>query len=180
MAIRHLHRRFAAWALLGVGLVASMAAAVGADGLSTDALRGLDRMSVTVDGIAPTFARYGLTAAELRDQVVQRLAASGIEVVDAAAAHNDAAAGELRIKLTTVESSYAFYSYAIAAEARRKVPLAPAGSGYVVQTVWSRSQNGVLNPSDLKKVYGYVDGLLDTFIAERGTHNVPAGTVSSY
>jgi len=135
----------------------------------TNALRGVSRLHVTVVGVDANFARYGLTAPELRRRVEQRLASAGLGVADEASAASDAAVGELRIKLTAIESSYAFYSYALAVQCRRNVTFGP--DSFVPHAVWSRAQNGVINPSNLQDVYGYADGLVTAFLLDHGVDN---------
>ena len=79
-----------------------------ADDYSANALRGLDRLTVAVEGVSPNFARYGLPADELARRVEARLAAAGIAVVSGAAALTDDTVGQLQIELHTVENFYAY------------------------------------------------------------------------
>jgi hypothetical protein len=169
------HRGLVRGALL-VCCAAFCAVAPAAGDDSANALRGLTRLAIAIEGVPADFARYGLTAAELERQVEERLTAAGFEIVDAAHAQADAAVGQLRIKLTTVTDLYAYYSYALSAAARRKLPLAPDGSAWVSQEVWQQGVSGILNPSDLKRVYGLVDDLIDAFIAAHDAHNAGSGT----
>lgn len=140
-------------------------------------LRGISAVNVLVDGVERDFERYGLTAGELHRQAVARLGASGIKVVDASAAASNAGVAELKVNLKTNKDPFAFYSYHVAVQLKRKIPLDPEGHSFVTEMVWSRGQNGVIVPSDLKRMYGYVDTLLGEFIADYGRHN-PASTVS--
>lgn len=144
---------------------------VHAEEFAANALRGMQRVNVAVDGVNADFARYGLSAAELRRHVEERLAAAGLETADDASAQRDASVGQLRVKLTAVESSYGFYSYAVALQARRKIPLSADG-GFVSQNVWHNGQSGISNPSDLRKIYGVVDELLAGFVSVHGSDNV--------
>ena len=138
------------------------------------ALRGLQRVQVVIEGVAPSFARYGLTVPELHRRVAAQLVAAGIALADANAAQNDVDVAQVRIKLTTVEAVYSLYSYAVAVQVRRKLALGGDGHGFVSQQVWSRGQNGVINPSDLPNVYGYADTLMAAFIAAIGVDNAAA------
>ena len=158
--------------LIGLALLLTSVGATSADdGFSAGTLRGLKRINVAVEGIAPSFERYGLTTMELRQQIEQRLTAASIAVADDTAAQSDPAVGQLRIKLYTVEGMYSLYSYAVAAQVRRKVPLGADNRSFVSQAVWSRGQNGMLNPSDLRRIYTYTDTLVDAFIAAHGVDN---------
>lgn len=145
-----------------------------AEQFESNALRGLHRVNVAVEGIAPDFARYGLSSAEMRRHVEEKLAAAGLEVADDAVAQSDAVVGQLRVKLTAVESSYGYYSYAVALQARRKIPLSADG-GFVSQKVWENGQSGISNPSDLRKIYPVVDQLLAGFLSAHGNENGAAG-----
>jgi hypothetical protein len=159
---------------LAAGLVLVIAAGVEAGSFSGAALRGVDRVTVAVVGIPAKFERYGLTAGELRKQTEDRLSAHGIEILSEAAALKDKQAGQIQIKLYTNEDSFAFYSYKISVQFQRKLPLDPDGESFVAETVWSDGRNGVINPSDLKNVYGYVGEILEKFTIEHGRQNVPA------
>ena len=141
------------------------------DDFAAGALRGLPRVQVVIDGVAPSFARYGLTVTELHRRVAAQLVAAGIALADANAAQKDIDVAQVRIKLTTVEAVYSLYSYAVAVQVRRKLALGGDGHGFVSQQVWSRGQNGVINPSDLPNVYGYVDAVLAALIAAIGVDN---------
>jgi hypothetical protein len=166
--------RFAAYVLMICGgLCLHTAATAGEHG--TNALRGVSRVHVTVVGVDENFARYGLTAPELRRRVEQRLTTAGLGVTDDASAAGDAAVGELRVKLTAIESSYAFYSYALAVQCRRNVTFGP--DSFVPHEVWSRARNGVINPSNLQDIYGYADGLVSAFLLDHGVDNGAARQV---
>ena len=135
-------------------------------------LRGVDRLHVAVEGIAGKLERYGLTVAQLRQQTEHRLAAYGIEVIGREAALKDKTAGQLRIQLNANEDAYAFYFYGISVELRRKLPLDDSGASFTSETVWSKGRNGVINPSDMKDIYDYVDEILGQFIEEHDRQNV--------
>ena len=145
-----------------------------AEPFAAHGLRGMHRINVAVDGVNPDFARYGLSSDELRKHVEEKLVATGFEVADDATAQRDATVSQLRVKLTTVESSYGYYSYAVALQARRKIPVSADG-GFVSQDVWNNGQSGISNPSDLRKIYPVVDELLAGFVSAHGSDNVAAG-----
>jgi len=166
--------RAARTSLLALILLACMQAAFAAEQFAANALRGLHRVNVAVEGIPPDFARYGLRSDEMRRHVEDRLTTAGLEVADDGAAQSDATVGQLRVKLTAVESSYGFYSYAVALQVRRKIPLSAEG-GFVSQNVWTNGQSGISNPSDLRKLYPVVDQLLTAFVSAHGNDNVAAG-----
>lgn len=162
----------AAFALVAV-LCASPFGGAHAEPFAAHALRGMHRVNVAVEGVNADFARYGLGADELRRHVEARLTAAGLETADDASAQSDATVGQLRVKLTAVESSYGYYSYAVALQARRKIPLSADG-GFVSQNVWANGQSGISNPSDLRKIFGVVDELLTAFVSAHGSDNVAA------
>lgn len=155
--------------VLGVAL----AQASDAEQFAAHALRGMQRINVAVEGVNADFARYGLRAVEMRQRIEAKLAAAGLEVADDTVAARDAAVGQLRVKLTAIESSYGYYSYAVALQARRKIPLSADG-GFVSQAVWNSGQSGISNPSELRKIYSVVDELLAGFVSAHGRDNVTA------
>jgi hypothetical protein len=157
--------------LLSALFLLTPAQAAAADNFSTQALRGVDRILIAVDGISPNFARYGLTATEMEARIATRLGATGIAVVAKTDAEADPAASQLRVALTAHENLYGLFSYRVAVEIQRKVPLDREGSSYVAQTVWSAGHSGLLNPSDLNRIYGSVDQLLDQLINAHGAQN---------
>lgn len=148
-----------------------------AEPFAANALRGMQRLNVAVEGVHPDFARYGLRAMEMRHRIEAKLTAAGLEVADDTMAASDAAVGQLRIKLTAVVSTYGYYSYAVALQARRKIPLSADG-GFVSQAVWNDGQSGISNPSDLRKIYLLVDELLAGFVSAHGNDNVAAGAAA--
>jgi hypothetical protein len=161
-------------ALIVLVATVALSANAAAEQFAANALRGMHRVNVAVEGINADFARYGLDAAEMRSHVEAKLTAAGLEVADDVAAQSDAAVGQLRVKLTTVEGSYGYYSYAVALQARRKIPLSADG-GFVSQNVWSNGLSGISNPSDLRKLYPVVDQLLASFLSAHGNDNGAAG-----
>lgn len=148
-----------------------------AEQFAANALRGMQRINVAVEGVNADFARYGLRAAEMRQRIEARLTAAGLEVADDTVAASDGAVGQLRVKLTAIESSYGYYSYAVALQARRKIPLSADG-GFVSQAVWNNGQSGISNPSELRKIYSVVEDLLAGFVSAHGSDNLTAGAVS--
>lgn len=154
-------------------LSVALAQASYAEQFAAHALRGMQRINVAVEGVNADFARYGLRAVEMRQRIEAKLAAAGLEVADDTVAASDAAVGQLRVKLTAIESSYGYYSYAVALQARRKIPLSADG-GFVSQAVWNSGQSGISNPSELRKIYSVVDELLASFVSAHGSDNVTA------
>lgn len=138
---------------------------------SDSALRGVKRLQVRVEGIPAQFERYGLTASELQTNTEKRLAAYGLQVLDATTALADKTASQFFIKLYANQDTYSNYSCRVAVTVKRKLPLDPQGNAFVSEPVWSNSQNGLLNPSDLTRVYGYVDTIVSQFITDHGLHN---------
>lgn len=145
------------------------------DSFSVNPLAGVARVEIDVTGIHRDFARYGLDGDELRRRVAARLAAHGLPVVAPTAAGTDAQAGRLEIKLITNKDQYAFYHYAVSVTLKRRIPIDSGSQSYGTLTAWSEGRHGILNPSDLNAVYGYVDALLSRFITAYGNDNA-AGT----
>lgn len=84
---------------------------------------------------------------------------------------NDKTAGQLRIQLNANEDALAFYFYAVSVQLRRKLPLDPDGASFTSEKVWSAGRSGVINPSDLNDVYGFVDEILGQFMREHDRQN---------
>lgn len=141
------------------------------DAFNDGALRGVKRITIKVEGILDKFARYGLAAEKLREDSARRLTEYGLEIVDGAVAQSDVAASQLGIKLYANEDSFAFYSYKISLKLKRKIPLDREGQAFVAEAVWSKGQSGVLNPSDLPRIYDYVSAMLEDLIVEHGRDN---------
>ena len=148
--------------------------AVAADPTAGAALRGISKVTVTVDGVTSNFERYGLEASEVAANARARLTAHGITVVDSELAANDASASQVAIQLKTNTDPYGLYSYGLSVKLKRRVTLEGAEGAFVSHTVWSEGQNGVLNPSDLPRIYGYVATLLDAFIRDYNRYNSQA------
>lgn len=157
---------------IAMGLLLTLASYAHGVEFTGNVLRGVDRLHVEIEGIAGKLERYGLTAAQLRQQTERRLAAYGIEIIDRTTALKDETAGQLRIKLNANEDAHAFFFYGISVQLRRKLPFDDSGSSFTSETVWSKGRNGVINPSDLKDVYGYVNEILGQFIEEHDRQNV--------
>lgn len=153
-------------------LIACLVVPASADeGFSAKLLEGVRRVAVDVKGIHPDFVRYGLEAETLREKVAARLDAAGLPVVDAETALQSPGAGQLVVELVTNKDQYAFYFYAVSVKLNRKLPLTADGGSFAATEVWSKGQHGVLNPSDLKAVYGFVDKLVDQFLDAHGRDN---------
>lgn len=162
---RHSLRR---WGVLLLALLCASSAAFAIDNFAAGALRGLTRFNVAVLGVEPGHARYGLKADELRRSVEDRLRAAGLGVADDDEALRDPQVGQIAVKLVAVEGSYSLISYAVSVQARRKLPLGADNGGFLSQAVWSKAQNGMLNPSDLRRIQDYTAVLVDAFIAAQG------------
>ncbi len=158
--------------ILAVTLVLSVssAAAVG-DAFSAGALRGVMRVNVHVEGIPAKYERYGLTAEELGRNTERRLREYGIDVVDEQAAREDREASQINVRLWANEDTFAQVSYRVSVMLKRKLPLDRDGQAFVAETVWSDGQSGLLNPSDLPRIYAYVETLIEHFIDDHGRHN---------
>lgn len=153
-------------------LALALAPLVGADqSFSAHALRGVTRVAVTVEGVPADAGRYGLTALGVEQQIAARLTAAGLEVLPARQAASDRTAGLLQVKLTANLNFYSYYHYALSFRLQRKVPLDAEGASFIGETVWSRGQSGVLNPSDLARLYEVAGVLTEAFIAAQDADN---------
>jgi hypothetical protein len=156
---------------LVAGLFLSSIVHAAADSFSVNSLAGIARVEIEVTGIHRDFARYGLDGDELRRRVATRLAAHGLPVVSDVAVGTDAQTGQLEIKLITNKDQYAFYHYAISVTLKRRIPIDAGSAAYGSIAAWSEGRHGILNPSDLHAVYGYVDTLLSRFITAYANDN---------
>ena len=162
-----------------------MQATVGAADVpfENQALRGVAEVTIAIEGIEADFERYGLTASELRERVEARLRDYGLPVIDAATAREKPGAAQLLVRVRTNRDQYMMYFYAVSVRLMRKVPLDTTGTSFTAGEVWSEGQHGILNPSDLKSIYGYVDTLLGQFIGAHARDNPlsrgPAGITGS-
>lgn len=147
-------------------------ARAGENAFTAHALRGVQRVTIAVEGIPTDGPRYGLTAAELEERAAAQLSAAGLEVIDTATAVREPGASQLRLRLTANLNPYAIYHYALSVRLERKLPLDPSGTSFIAETVWSEGQSGVLNPSDLPRLYAVAAGLTATFLAAHGQQNV--------
>ncbi|MEX2479261.1 MAG: hypothetical protein WD928_00225 [Gammaproteobacteria bacterium] len=158
-------------ALLTLCLLSGFSTAAAADALSVNALAGIEGVQVAVVGIHPDFARYGLDADEMRRRVEARLADYGLTVEASAADTTDRKIGRLEVRLITNKDQFAFYHYAVSVKLERRIPLDEQNHAYGVQSAWSEGRHGILNPSDLGTIYGYVDELLGQFITAHDKDN---------
>jgi hypothetical protein len=117
------------------------------------------------------FARYGLTADGLHRRIAATLAGHGLELVDAAAASHDARVARLHLRFDANRNPYAFYHYGISLRLLRKLPLDGPQSGYVAAEVWSAGRHGIIEPADMKPIYGFAEELVARFVAEHGRDN---------
>ena len=153
------------------GVLLGMSGSTGTAEFSSNILRGIHRLHLSIEGIPAKFKRYGLIEDELRRQAETRLSSHGIEVIGLDAARDDHRAGQMRIKLSANEDSFAFYLYGLSVQVKRKIPLDADGISFTSQLIWYKGRNGVVKPSELKAVYAWVDTIMDAFIAERRAHN---------
>lgn len=161
-------------AVLGLLVLLASAGVQAADNFGANALRGVSAIAVSAEGVARDYARYGLTAQELAERVAAQLAAAGLPVIATGATTDNPRASDLRVLVTAYEASYALVSYRIALELQRRLPLDDSGQSYVLQRVWSQGRSGLLNPSDLKRLYDDAAELGRHFIADFGAHNAGA------
>ncbi|MEQ8233843.1 MAG: hypothetical protein RLW61_08405 [Gammaproteobacteria bacterium] len=163
-------------AALLLALVSTIVLAQSDGAFEAQPLAGVNRVELTVTGVPDDFARYGLTAHELRERISAALTGHGLEVVDAASAARDPRAARLHLRFDANRNPYAFYHYGISLRLLRKLPLDAAAAGYVATEVWSAGRHGVIEPADMKPIYGFADELVARFLAEHGRDNAAAAT----
>jgi len=156
------------WAFTALSLAAAdTRAAVLPDG---KALAGITHVQLDISGIPDEFARFGLTADEMSAKVRLKLIAAGLHMAQAGSPPA-AASGTLRVSLYANEMQYGFYSYAVSVGFERKVPISPDGNSYIAHEVWRQGQHGVINPSDLKAIYGFAETLVGDFLKQHSKDN---------
>ncbi len=156
------------WAFTALPLAAAdTRAAVLSDG---KALAGITHVQLDVSGIPDEFARFGLTADEMNAKVRLKLTAEGLQMAQAGSPPA-ATSGTLSVSLHANEMQYGFYSYAVSVGFERKVPITPDGNSYIAHEVWRQGQHGVINPSDLKAIYGFAETLVDDFLKQHSKDN---------
>jgi len=160
-------------AVLFTALLTLFAGAIHADddAFGASPLAGVASVQVAVSGVPDDFARYGLTAAEMRGRVVAHLSRYGLPVIDAAQATREPHAARLDVRFDANRNPYAFYHYGISLRLLRKLPLGEAAAGFVATEVWSTGQHGIIEPADMKPIYGYLDTLVERFVAAHGHDN---------
>lgn len=141
------------------------------DAFGASPLAGVASVQVAVSGVPDEFARYGLTASEMHERVTAQLSRYGLPVVDAAQAAREPDAARLDVRFDANRNPYAFYHYGISLRLLRKLPLGEAAAGFVATEVWSAGQHGIIEPADMKPIYGYLDALVERFVAAHGRDN---------
>lgn len=141
------------------------------DAFGASPLAGVASVQVAVSGVPDEFARYGLTAGEMRDRVVAHLSHYGLPIVDAAQATREPHAARLDVRFDANRNPYAFYHYGISLRLLRKLPLGEPAGGFIATEVWSTGQHGIIEPADMKPIYGYLDALVERFVAAHGRDN---------
>ncbi|MGE0384720.1 MAG: hypothetical protein AB7Q97_08315 [Gammaproteobacteria bacterium] len=155
------------WLLAPAGQCGELSAAF-------QSLRGLRAAALTIDGVAPDFARYGITAAQMQAGVESRLRAGGLDVIPAQSLAATAGAVLVEIRVRTVSNTATllpYWSYSVALIVRQKIPLPNAPDAYVPATIWSRSDIGAIEPVRLSRLYVVADELADEFVAELRRQN---------
>ena len=95
-------------------------------GPGVNVLSGVRQVTVAVSGIPDDFERYGLTAAELRTRIQQRLTASGFET-----GPDDINSAQLKVRLYANRGVYSHYSCRVSVQLLRRLPLDAAGQSYI-------------------------------------------------
>lgn len=152
------------------GLMVSTTANAENDIFAALTLRGLSKISVSVDGIHRDFEKYGLSAAALKQQIESELSNNGITVTSHEELMTDPQVARLRIKINANENQYRFYHYGIRLELAQKVPMNDKG-GYIAETTWTSGQTGVVLPMDLRRLNIFATDLVAIFLKDYRLQN---------
>lgn len=160
-----------AYMLLHALVGASPALAAADGGRAHLALKGIQAVTVEIDGVHSDWSRYGLDYARLQSGIEERLRAAHFLVLSGAEAAQSPAAAVLKLRLRMVQSTYYYYSYSLQLEASQKLALAGGSGAYVLQPVWSEGGNGTVLPEEMTRLNAETGQLVDRFIAEHGAQN---------
>lgn len=141
---------------------------------SNAALSGISAVTVSLVGFHPDFSAYGLDSAALKASVEKRLRSAGLKVVSAAQAESMPDAAQIEIDLHTVQSMYAYYSYSTSIKVKQKIPLPGRKGAFVPVVTWTDGQNGIVLPSEIRRIGGLVLDHIDRFISDYHAQNPTA------
>lgn len=162
-------------ALLIFALAALAPAAAAAGGeFSYMTLNGIRAVALDIQGIDPSFARYGLTPQGLVAAVETQLRQGGLEIISHDAARARPHAALVQIKFRTNQSEYQFFFYNLALEVRQKIPLGNAAGGFISALIWSDARQGSVQPTDLPRVTTWTADLVAGFLADYHAQNAVA------
>ncbi|MCI0401225.1 MAG: hypothetical protein L0Y67_04090 [Gammaproteobacteria bacterium] len=133
-------------------------------------LKGIDTVTLRINGMSPDYKRYGIDKARWEKIMTERLQNAGLKVVTYDEALRTPNAALVQLDLF-VNYHYAYYSYGILLAVRHKVPLPSTAQSFVSDTIWSEYTNHYARNTDLGTVNGYIQTLLDHFIAAYHAQN---------
>lgn len=138
----------------------------GSAGAATSgALAGTTSVVIEIDGVDEELAAYGLSRANLVQDMTARLQQAGIEVVPGAELGRDGAA-VLRFRVRLMRTLYFFYLYNVNLTLNSKVAVEGDGAWTTIAT-WSEGWTGSMQPTDVGLIAKYAGDLTEQFLAAR-------------
>jgi hypothetical protein len=139
-------------------------------------LNGIATLAIQVDEIDKDLALYGLTAESIDARIRERVASEALRIIPFDASLRAPEAALLRVRVITNYDGHGFYHLSVKFEVRQKIPLGNAAGGFISQAVWTNARNGVMQASEVAKVTGLVDELVQSFLTEHRAQNAPVTT----
>jgi len=129
------------------------------------------RIAVLYDGFQARYRRFGLTGEQVRQRVEERLARAGYQVlpVDRARKAGDARLMQVSLRADRGESNDSF-TCTTTVSVREAVTVAGGAVQFAPQPVWTRSDRGGMRAGELRRIYDWIDALVEQYLRER-----PAG-----
>jgi hypothetical protein len=137
-------------------LAATVPAVATDEPVERQTLKGIKVIAVQVDALRPELERDGLTQAQIKTDVEQRLRQSGIQV-------NDGASATLLVNVSAVLVGQAAPFYAVSAQVGFEQDVVVRGLDATACT-WSIGGIAAVSRANLPMVRDFVRGKVDTFI----------------
>ena len=136
-------------------------------GASTNTLKGLKGIGVSVQGIDSEASKDGLDAAKLKKSVTQKLKHAGIKVYADVELTTIQGQPELVVNINAVKAPGPIYIFTTTLDFNQIVLLQRNTGLTAISPTWSVLSTGGSNPEDLlDNVQASVDKMLDSFIAD--------------
>jgi len=127
----------------------------------------LDTVALTIKGIPRDAGSWNIIRKALKTELVDRLSAAGIRVIDPAELPHHPEADIITLQLTLNRGPYYFYLYGLNMVVRNRLALSPQNSGSTTIKTWSETRNGMLMPGELGNILNMSHQLLDHLLKER-------------